>query len=58
VTAADSPLALPFAVAPSEVLTVALPVRYLNTPSEIVDLQDLQALRDLLAAFLTKGAER
>ena len=58
VTAADSPLALPFAAAPSEVLTVALPVRFLNTPSEIVDLEDLQALRDLLAAFLTKGAGR
>jgi putative aminopeptidase FrvX len=55
-TAADSPLALPFSVAPSEVLTVALPVRFLNTPSEVVDLKDLQALRDLLAAFLTTGA--
>lgn len=54
--AADSPLALPFSVAPSEVLTVALPVRFLNTPSEVIDLNDLQALRDLLAAFLTKGA--
>jgi endoglucanase len=57
-TAPDSPLALPFAAAPSEVLTVALPVRFLNTPSEIVDLKDLQALRDLLAAFLTKGTGR
>ncbi|NTV80083.1 MAG: M42 family metallopeptidase [Candidatus Aminicenantes bacterium] len=57
-TAPDSPLALPFAAAPSEVLTVALPVRFLNTPSEIVDLEDLQALRDLLAAFLIKGAGR
>jgi putative aminopeptidase FrvX len=55
-TAADAPLALPFSTAPSEVLTVALPVRFLNTPSEVVDLKDLQALRDLLAAFLTKGA--
>jgi putative aminopeptidase FrvX len=57
-TSADSPLALPFSGAPSEVLTVALPVRFLNTPSEVVDLKDLQALRDLLAAFLTKGEER
>lgn len=55
-TALDSSLALPFSVAPSEVLTVALPVRFLDTPSEIVDLADLQALRDLLAAFLAKGA--
>jgi putative aminopeptidase FrvX len=57
-TAADSPLALPFSAAPAEVLTVALPVRFLHTPSEVVDLKDLQALRDLLAAFLTKGAGR
>jgi len=57
-TAADSPLALPFAAAPSEVLTIALPVRFLNTPSEVVALGDLQALRDLLAAFLAKGAGR
>ena len=54
-TAPDSPLALPFAGPPSEVVTVALPVRFLHTPSEIVELKDLQALRDLLAAFLTKG---
>jgi endoglucanase len=57
-TAPDSPLALPYAAAPSEVLTVALPVRFLNTPSEVVALGDLQALRDLLAAFLAKGAGR
>jgi len=57
-TVADSPLALPFAGPSSEVLTVALPVRFLNTPSEIVDLKDLQALRDLLAAFLAKGGGR
>ena len=55
-TAADSTLALPFSVAPSEALTVALPVRFLNTPGEVIDLKDLQALRDLLAAFLAKGA--
>ncbi|HSA96851.1 MAG TPA: hypothetical protein VLJ16_12430 [Acidobacteriota bacterium] len=55
-TAADPPLALPFSATPSEVLTIALPVRFLNTPAEVVDLKDLQALRDLLAAFLAKGA--
>jgi len=55
-TAPESTLALPFSAAPSEVLTVALPVRFLNTPAEVVDLKDLQALRDLLAAFLQKGA--
>ena len=57
-TAADSPLALPFSGAPSEVLTVALPVLFLNTPSEVIDLKDLQALRDLLGEFLAKGAGR
>jgi putative aminopeptidase FrvX len=54
--AADSPLALPFASPQSEALTVALPVQFLNTPSEVVDLKDLQALRDLLDRFLKTGS--
>lgn len=53
--AADSPLALPFAGPQSEVLTVALPVQFLHTPSEVVDLKDLRALRDLLVEFLRTG---
>jgi putative aminopeptidase FrvX len=53
--ATDSPLAIPFAGARSEVLTVALPVQFLDTPSEIVDLKDIQALRDLLERFLRTG---
>lgn len=57
-TTGGSPLALPFSDPPSEAVTLALPVRYLNTPSETISLQDLQALRDLLAAFLTKGEGR
>ena len=56
--AADSPLALPFAGPQSEVLTVALPVRFLNTPSEVVDLKDIQALRDLLERYLRTGGGR
>lgn len=56
--AADSSLALPFAAAPAEVLTVALPVQFLNTPSEVVDLQDVRAMRDILAGFLAKGDGR
>ena len=56
--AADSPLAIPFADPPSEILTVALPVRFLNTPSEVVDLKDIQALRDLLERFLGTGGEQ
>jgi len=54
--AADSPLAIPFADPQSEVLTVALPVQFLNTPSEVVDLKDILALRDLLLIFLRTGA--
>lgn len=53
-----SPLALPFSDPPSEAVTLALPVQYLNTPSETISLRDLQAMRDLLAAFLTKGEGR
>lgn len=56
--AADSSLAIPFAAPPSEVLTVALPVQFLNTPSEVVDLRDVQALRDILIGFLAKGDGR
>ncbi len=56
--AADSPLAIPFASPQSEVLTVALPVQFLNTPSEVVDLKDIQALRDLLERFLRMGGDR
>jgi putative aminopeptidase FrvX len=56
--AADSPLAIPFAAPPSEVLTVALPVLFLNTPAEVVDLKDIRALRDLLGRFLTMGGGR
>jgi len=51
----DSPLALPFAGPQSEVLTVALPVQFLHTPSEVVDLGDLEALRDLIEKFLRTG---
>ncbi|MBE3109781.1 MAG: hypothetical protein IMZ46_04580 [Acidobacteria bacterium] len=54
-TAADSPLAIPFVGPQSEVLTLALPVLFLHTPSEVIDLKDLQALRDLLERFLRTG---
>jgi putative aminopeptidase FrvX len=54
----DSPMALPFTDPPSEVVTLALPVRFLNTPSEVVDLDDLQALRDILERFLRPGGAK
>jgi len=56
--AADSPLALPFAGPQSEVLTVALPVQFLHTPSEVVDLGDLEALRDLIEKYLRLGGRQ
>jgi len=56
--APDSPLALPFAGPPEEVLTLALPVRFLNTPSEVVTLKDLQALCDILERFLRPGGAK
>jgi len=54
--AADSPLAVPFADAPAGAATLALPVRFLNTPSEVVDIRDVTALRDLLEKFIGMGA--
>lgn len=57
-TAPSSPLALPFAAPPSEVVTLALPVRFLNTPSEVVALKDLEALRDILVRFLQPGGAK
>jgi len=57
-TAPGSPLALPFAAPPSEVITLALPVRFLNTPSEVVALKDLEALRDILVRFLQPGGAK
>jgi putative aminopeptidase FrvX len=58
VTAPDTPLSLPFEVAPAEVVTLALPVRFLNTPSEVVGLKDLQALRDILERLLRPGGAK
>ncbi len=56
--APDSPLALPFAGPPAEVVTLALPVRFLNTPSEVVALKDLEALCDILERFLRPGGAK
>ena len=57
-TAPDTPLSLPFEVPPAEVVTLALPVRFLNTPSEIVALKDLQALCEILQHFLQPGGAK
>lgn len=55
---AGSPLQIPFTELVDNYLTVALPVEFLNTPSEIVSLKDLQALRDLLVLFLQPGGSK
>jgi endoglucanase len=55
---AETPLLTAFTDSESDVLGVALPVQFLHTPSEIVDLKDLRALADLLGRFLRSGGEK
>jgi putative aminopeptidase FrvX len=55
---AETPLLTAFGGVESDVVTIALPVQFVHTPSEIVDLKDLQALRDILGRFLKSGGER
>jgi putative aminopeptidase FrvX len=55
---AETPLVTAFGDPDSDVLTVALPVQFIHTPSEIIDLKDVQALCDLLGRFLKTGGER
>ena len=54
----DTPLSAAFAGGAADVVTLAVPVQFLHTPSEVVDLRDVQALRDLLAALLRTGGGR
>ena len=59
----ETPLSAAFAAgaeggAETDVVVLAVPVQFLHTPSEIVDLGDVQALRDLLAAILKTGGDR
>jgi putative aminopeptidase FrvX len=53
-----SPLMTAFDGPGTEVLTLALPVQFIHTPSEIVALKDVQALADLVARFLGAGGGR
>jgi len=55
---AGSSLAIPFVDLGYSYLTLALPVQFLNTPSEVIDLGDVRALRDILIKFLTTGEPR
>ncbi len=53
--ASESPLMRPFLGEGNDVLTLALPVKFSQTPSEIVSLRDVQALADLVEAIVEKG---
>lgn len=55
---AATPLTRPFTGPDEEVVTLALPVRFLHTPSEIVNLKDLEVLAALLGRFLKEGGSR
>ncbi len=57
-TASDSPLAAAFGDMAADTVTLALPVQFLNTPSEIIQLEDVEALGVLLSAFFRQGGER
>ena len=52
---ADSPLLTPFLDSGGEAVILAVPVRYAGTPSEIVDLKDVQATADLIVELVKKG---
>ncbi len=51
----ESPLLAPFASDGGDAVSLALPVRYAGTPSEIVALKDVQALASLLAEIVKEG---
>lgn len=53
-----SPLLTAFGDPDLDVLAIGLPVEFPNTPSEIVDFRDVQALYNLLARFLKTGGGR
>jgi putative aminopeptidase FrvX len=51
----ESPLLTPFQAEGIDMVGLALPVKFSQTPSEVVSLKDIQALVDLVAAVITKG---
>lgn len=55
--AADSPLLAAFQDGAS-VLGLALPVRYLHSPAEMIDLKDAEALTTLLVRILEQGGAK
>lgn len=54
----ETPLLAAFGDVESDAVIIALPVQFAHTPSEIIDLKDLQALRDILGRFLKSGGEK
>lgn len=50
-----SPLLAPFLETHEESAGLFLPVRFLLTPSEVVDFKDVESLKALLAAFFQEG---
>ncbi len=55
---AESPLATAFSDEGTEAVVLAIPVQFLNTPSEIVAMKDLEALGGILAALSKTGGAK
>ncbi len=54
-TGAESAMIAPFLGDSTEVLILALPVKFPHTPVEVVDFKDVQALKDLVLGLLASG---
>jgi putative aminopeptidase FrvX len=54
----ESPLLAAFADEGADAVVLAIPVMFLNTPSEIVDLKDVAALGSILAALFETGGAK
>jgi putative aminopeptidase FrvX len=52
----QAPLLAPFGLEGTDGVGLALPVKFAGTPSEVVDLKDVQALTDLIADLLLSGS--
>jgi len=56
-TGGESPLLRPFLATESDALILALPVKFNQTPSEVVSLRDVQSLVELVADLGQKGGD-
>jgi hypothetical protein len=57
-TGGGSPISTPFLGPDNDVLILALPVKFSQTPSEVVSLSDVQSLVELVVLLSQKGVER